>query len=72
MRRFSTAAGEVTVKIVTLPEGEVRWKIEHDDVVRIADRSGQDYLSTHRALTAAVADAIGPDGPDAMVSEPRS
>ncbi len=46
-RTFETVAtslGEVRVKVVTLPDGSRRWKVEHDDVSAIAKRVSRSYL----------------------------
>ena len=45
-----TSLGEVRVKVVTLPNGAERWKPEHDDIVAIAARTGDDYLSVKSAV----------------------
>jgi uncharacterized protein (DUF111 family) len=49
-RRLTTSLGEVGVKIVTLPDGGSRWKLEHDDVARIAREQDGDYLAINRTL----------------------
>ena len=43
-RMVPTSLGEVRVKVITLPNGAERWKTEHDDIVAIAARTGDDYL----------------------------
>ena len=40
----TTSFGPVRIKVVTQPDGRVRWKSEYDDVRRIADARGGDYL----------------------------
>ncbi len=68
-RRVDTALGSVQVKIATLPDGGRRWKLEHDDVARLAAERGEDYLDVHGRLNEAVAaaldqrDAPGEDAP---------
>jgi uncharacterized protein (DUF111 family) len=56
----TTAHGEVRVKIVDLPDGERRWKLEHDDVVRLANEQGIDYLKMNRILTGEVMAQLAP------------
>ena len=40
-----TSVGKLQVKVAKLPNGRRRWKIEHDDVLRIARERGEDYLA---------------------------
>ena len=54
-RSVSTSLGDVMVKIATLPNGGKRWKVEHDDVVRIAEQSGREYLNVRALLDEEVA-----------------
>lgn len=42
----ATSFGPVRIKVVTRPDGRVRWKSEYEDVRRIAEASGADYLAT--------------------------
>ena len=42
---LSTSLGEVSVKRVTQPNGQLRWKSEHEDIVRLAEQAGLDYRS---------------------------
>jgi hypothetical protein len=58
-RRVATSLGEVAVKIVELPDGGRRWKVEHDDVLRLAEDAGADYLSTSRRLDEEVRQRLG-------------
>ena len=44
-RMIPTSLGAVRVKVITLPNGTERWKTEHDDLVAIAARTGDDYFS---------------------------
>ncbi len=60
-RTVPTAFGAVQVKVVRFSDGSTRWKIEHDDVVRIAGESGRDYLSVQRQLNAEVAASMEDD-----------
>ena len=57
-RTLATSLGDVGVKIVTLPSGSRRWKVEHDDIAAIAERLGSDYLTTKAALSREVDAAI--------------
>lgn len=58
IHRIATAHGEVQVKSVTLPSGECRWKLEHDDVKRLAAQHGIAYLSLRTDLEAEVGAAL--------------
>jgi len=42
---MSTSLGEVKVKRVTQPNGQLRWKSEHEDILRLAEQAGLDYRS---------------------------
>ena len=53
-----TSLGDVRVKVATLPSGSERWKPEHDDIVAIAERTGDDYLSVRAALRTEIASAL--------------
>ncbi|MEJ2090208.1 MAG: DUF111 family protein, partial [Gammaproteobacteria bacterium] len=50
-RTMTTSQGEVRIKLATLPDGETRWKLEHDDVASLAVQHGLDYLGMKRLLT---------------------
>jgi len=56
---LTTSLGDVSVKIVSLPDGGRRWKLEYDDVARLAAQSGEDYLTVHKRLAAEVAGELG-------------
>ena len=49
------------VKIVTQTDGRRRWKIEHDDVVALAEASGSDYLRMKTRLETEVAATLDPE-----------
>lgn len=53
-RTLETSLGSVQVKYARSPDGSLRWKIEHDDIVALASRHGRDYLSVKTALEAEV------------------
>ncbi len=55
-----TSLGAVSVKRVRLPDGQSRWKLEHDVVTALAARSGADYLSVRRQLEQEVTRALEP------------
>ena len=57
-RVFDTSMGQVSVKIVNLPNGHKRWKIEHDDVRQVAEQQSLDYLTARRQLDAIVSNEI--------------
>ncbi len=47
---FTTSLGRVSAKIASLPDGRQRVKVEHDDVLRISQALGLDYLSVREVL----------------------
>ena len=47
---FASSLGSVRVKVAELPDGAKRWKVEHDDVARLAREQGGDYLAVKAAL----------------------
>jgi uncharacterized protein (TIGR00299 family) protein len=50
-----TSFGEVRVKLVQLHQGGAkRWKVEHEDVMRLAKEHGVPYLTLHREIDAEV------------------
>ncbi|MCZ6888701.1 MAG: DUF111 family protein, partial [Gammaproteobacteria bacterium] len=53
-REIPTRYGVVTIKLVTLPNGSVRWKSEHEDVLRLANEHGIEYLEMKAALDAEI------------------
>lgn len=62
-RHIETTLGPVDVKIVRLADGSRRWKIEHDDVLALAVRSGEDYLAVSRRLNREVSRTLDGDPP---------
>jgi uncharacterized protein (TIGR00299 family) protein len=54
----TTSLGEVRVKIVRRPDGGERWKSEFDDVRRIAETHGLDWLAAKQRIDADVARAL--------------
>ncbi len=57
-RSVRTSLGTVGVKIAILPDGGQRWKVEHDDVARLAESTGRDYLGVRAQLDVEVADSL--------------
>ena len=47
---LTTSIGEVRVKRVVQPNGQTRWKSEHDDVQALAQKAGIDYPSAKRLI----------------------
>lgn len=52
--RVPTSVGDVSVKIVTQPNGERRFKSEHDNIVALARETGRSYLSLKRLIDAEI------------------
>ncbi len=59
-RTITSSYGDVRIKVVTLPDGSSRWKLEHDDVVACAERHGLEYLQARQLLEQAVTSALTP------------
>jgi uncharacterized protein (TIGR00299 family) protein len=55
---LTTSLGEVSVKFVALPDGSERWKLEYDDVARLARKTDKDYLSVHQRLQFEIAQQL--------------
>lgn len=55
---IGTSFGTVQVKQVTQPDGRLRHKIEHDDVIRLSAESGIDYRTLRARLDREVDDAL--------------
>jgi uncharacterized protein (DUF111 family) len=51
VERVTTSLGAVDVKVVTLPDGKRRWKLEHNDVDLLARQQNRSYLDVHRRLS---------------------
>ena len=45
-----TSLGPIRVKTVRFPDGATRWKLEHDDVLAIAEENARSYLDVKRTL----------------------
>ena len=54
----SQAEGE-TSKITTQPNGRERFKVEHDDILRLAAEHQLDYLSVQQAVNDEVTQILG-------------
>ncbi|MDE0063166.1 MAG: nickel pincer cofactor biosynthesis protein LarC [Gammaproteobacteria bacterium] len=50
-----TSFGPVRIKVITQPDGLVRWKSEFDDVRRIAESRGLDFLRTRAEIDREIA-----------------
>lgn len=57
-RQLNTTLGPVNVKIVRLSDGSRRWKIEHDDLLTLAEQHGEDYLVVSRRLNGEVSNVL--------------
>ncbi|HAO55653.1 MAG TPA: nickel pincer cofactor biosynthesis protein LarC [Gammaproteobacteria bacterium] len=57
-RKLITSFGELSVKIVTLPDGTTRWKSEHDHIARIAQESDVPYLRVKETIDAEIKSII--------------
>ncbi len=58
VKTVETKLGPVAVKVVTQPDGQQRWKSEFEDVRRLADAAGIDYLQAKAAVDRDVAEAL--------------
>lgn len=54
-----TEFGPVRVKVAVQPDGQRRWKSEFEDVRRIAEQAGLDYLQAKTALDLQIAEFLG-------------
>ena len=55
----TTSLGDVRVKRVTQPDGNTRWKTEHDDIQRLAAEHDMDYQRAKSRIDADVAVELG-------------
>ena len=62
-RTLRTALGDVSAKIVTLPNGTRRWKSEHDEVAAIAKRRDESYLTAKAAIDSEIERALQDEQP---------
>lgn len=58
-REVATSFGNVRIKIVTLPNGETRWKSEHDDIMTIASKQKMSYLELKQKIDREIAERLG-------------
>ena len=56
--------GPVRIKRVIQPNGHPRWKVEHEDILTISQRLGQDYRSIRGAVERDVAEALDAPPPE--------
>lgn len=50
MIQVPTSLGDISIKLVTQPNGQQRWKSEHDQVAQISSTSGESYLTVKSQL----------------------
>ena len=55
MEVVNTSFGPVRIKVITQPDGQLRWKSEFEDVRRIAGSRGQDFLRTRTEIDREIA-----------------
>ncbi len=55
----TTSLGNIRVKRVTQPDGRVRWKSEHDDIVSAASKNKLDYQSAKATIDYEVRQTFG-------------
>ena len=51
---ITTTMGEVRIKTVTQPDGQTRWKSEHDDIAMIAQNFNENYHSIKQKIDAEI------------------
>ena len=62
-RQVTTRLGDVSVKFTTQPNEQERFKVEHDDIVRLAAEHAVDYLTAERMINEDVnADVVSRSG----------
>lgn len=59
IRIVKTSFGDVSIKIVTLPDGGQRWKVEHDDILSISRDTGESYAMLKAKIEQAVYAELG-------------
>lgn len=57
---LTTSLGDIRVKRVTQPNGQSRWKTEHDDVLSAANRASMDYPTAKRVIDREVTTQLDP------------
>lgn len=50
-RSVATSFGQVSVKVISRPNGQQTFKVEHEDILRAASSHQLDYLSAERSIT---------------------
>ena len=58
IRTFDTDFGPITAKIVTQPNGELRWKPEYEEVRKAADKTGVPYLQARSKVEHTISQAM--------------
>jgi hypothetical protein len=66
LQSVATSYGDVRVKIVELPGGGRRWKVEHDDVKKLAADCGVAYLAIRKEIEAEVRQHLDGSAPAIM------
>lgn len=61
VQTVTTNLGQIRVKTVRFPDGGTRWKLEHDDVLSIANATDLSYLEAKRILEREVNNLVGND-----------
>ena len=61
VQTVTTSLGQIRVKTVRLPDGGTRWKLEHDDVLSIANETDLSYLEVKGILEREVNNLVGND-----------
>ena len=59
--KIDTSFGPVRIKVITQPDGMVRWKSEFEDVRRIAEARGLDFLRTRAEIDREIAQGRAED-----------
>ncbi|MEC8346498.1 MAG: hypothetical protein VXZ70_00585, partial [Pseudomonadota bacterium] len=58
-RIVTTRLGNVAVKFTQQPDGRERFKVEHEDIVRLAAEHKLDYLTAQRMINEDASTASG-------------
>ena len=61
-----TSVGEVSAKVVLQPDGAHRFKSEHDEIARLAQETGESYLSLKRRIDAEIEAFLSAHPPEAF------
>jgi len=58
-RTVATSLGDVAVKVIARPNGQTTFKVEHEDILRVAAEHQLDYLRAERRLREDVERSLG-------------